>query len=301
MTYPLAYPLASSAATQIDSRDGASRAVSPTKDLRSTHRLSPRKLAAISARLSARDRQILEAVGRFRVMSGEQLQRLFWPDGLPETRARLARHGLARLSRLGVLAPLSRRVGGVRAGSAGLCFASGLAGQRLLASHPGKRARSPHTPGERYLRHHLAVAELYVELIEAERRREAELLVFDPEPDCWRTYPSAYGVAVTLKPDAYLKLGIGEYEHSWLIEVDRATEALTTIGRKAQRHLDYHRSGAALRTHGVSPRVLWIVPDQQRASQIHEVLKATHAESRALFSVCLFDDAAGFMASEAHQ
>jgi hypothetical protein len=151
-------------------------------------------------------------------MSGEQLGRLFWPNSLPATRARLARHGLSRLSRLGVLTPLSRRVGGVRAGSAGLCFGVGLAGQWLLPP-TGKRTRSPHTPGERYLLHHLAVGQLYVELVEAQRQGESELLAFEPEPQCWRTFASGFGVTVTLKPDAYAKLGIGEYELSWLIDL----------------------------------------------------------------------------------
>ncbi len=284
MTYPLGYPVASSQTPGTAHRGGSSRIASPTKDLRSSNRLSSRKLTVISARLSDRDRQILETVDRFRLMSGGQLGRLFWPDGLPATRARLARHGLSRLSRLGVLAALSRRVGGVRAGSAGLCFAVGPAGQRLLPPD-GRRPRSPYTPGERYLRHLLAVAGLYVELVEAQRQGDTEVLVFEPEPECWRTYTAGFGVTVTLKPDAYVKLGIGEYEYSWLIEVDRATEALTTIQRKAQRHLDYHRSGAARRSHGVAPRVLWVVPDEQRAEQVQGVMERLGREADRLFAV----------------
>lgn len=297
MSYPPGYPLASSADAQVARNGGDSRAINPTKDLRSSPRLSSRKLAVISARLSDRDRQILKTVARFRVMSGEQLGRLFWPEGLPATRARLARHGLARLSRLGVLAPLSRRVGGVRAGSTGLCFGVGLAGQRLLP-RSGKRPRSPHTPGERYLRHHLAVADLYVELTEAQRHGLTELLAFEPEPGCWRDFAGGFGVTITLKPDAYAKLGGGEYEYSWLIEIDRATEALTTITRKGQRHLNYHRSGAARRTHGVSARVLWIAPDQQRAERLQEALDQLKGDTDRLFVVTTSVDAIGLLLTE---
>lgn len=57
-----------------------------------------------------------------------------------------------------------------------------------------------------------------------------------------------------------------------LIEIDRATESLGTITRKGQRHLGYDRSGAARRTHGVRPRVLWTVPDEQRAGRVREAL-----------------------------
>src|SRR6185312_5295952 len=107
------------------------------------------------------DHHILRLVARFRVMSGTQLRELFWTEGTPETRGRLARRGLARLASLDLLAPLARRVGGVRAGSAGYCFALGPTGQRLLASG---RPRRPVTPGARHLAHTLAVAQLYVDL-----------------------------------------------------------------------------------------------------------------------------------------
>ena len=292
MTYPLGYPLASSGTRDSAPRSGGFSATRPTNDLPPSSRLSARKLAAIRERLSARDREVLETVGQFRVMSGEQLQRLFWPVGAPQTRARLARHGLSRLSELGVLAPLARRVGGVRAGSRGLSFAVGLAGQRLLgAEESNRRVRHPHTPGERYLAHTLAVGQLYVELVEAQRRSVVEVLDFDPEPGCWRPYAGPYGARLVLKPDAFLKLGVGDYEFSWLVEMDLATEALTTIERKARRHLDYHRTGDAQRTQGVSPRVVWIVPDQQRARAVELALDRLPADSRRLFAVAVGADA----------
>jgi hypothetical protein len=292
MTYPLGYPLASSGTGQNAHNGGRFAPSSPTKDLRSSSRLSARQLAVVAQRLSPRDREMLATVGRFRAMSGEQLQRLFWPEGSPETTARLARHGLARLSEMGVLAPLARRVGGVRAGSRGSCFAVGLAGQRLLASGKSPlRARHPYTPGERYLAHTLAVAELYARLVEAERRGASDLLAFDPEPACWRPYLGPYAARLVLKPDAYLKLGVGEYEFSWLLELDLATEALTTIERKARRHLDYHRSGEARRTEGVSPRVVWIVPDERRAGAVQLALGRLPAEAGRLFAVATRGDA----------
>jgi Replication-relaxation len=285
VTYPLGYPLALSGASR-DARNGrGSVPVRPTKDLGPSSRLSARKVAAIGERLSARDHEVLETVSRFRVMSGEQLQRLYWTEGSPQTRARLARHGLGRLSELGVLAPLSRRVGGVRAGSRGLSFAVGLAGQRLLGGGSGRRVRRPYTPGERYLAHTLAVAGVYVELVEAQRWGLADVLACDPEPGCWRPYLGPYGARAVLKPDADLELGVGDYTVSWLLELDMATESLATIERKARRHLDYHRSGEAQRTRGVSPRVAWVVPDEQRAEALRAALDRLPAEARRLFAV----------------
>ncbi len=288
MTYPLGYPLASSRSSQTTGNGGSSHAASARKDSRSSlsssRRLSPRRLAEIEGRLSERDLQIMALVGRFRVLSGAQLQRLFWPEGSSQTRARLTRHGLARLSRLGVLAPLARTVGGVRAGSAGRCYALGLAGQRLLGTGT-RQPRNPYTPGERYLAHALAVSELYVELVQAQRRGVAEIIAFDPEPVCWRPYTGPWASRLVLKPDAYLKLGVGEYAHSWLIERDMATESLATIERKAQRHLDYYRSGQEQRTKRVAARVAWIAPDEQRARAIGAALERLPAEAAQLFAV----------------
>jgi hypothetical protein len=302
VTYPAGYPLASSATIEIAGSGGGFLAVSPTKDLRSSSRLSARRLARLRDRLSARDLEILASVARFRVLSGEQLQRLFWPDGTPATRTRLARHGLARLSTLGVISPLARRVGGVRAGSQGLTFAVGLAGQRLLAPDDAskRRARGPYTPGARYLAHTLAVARIYVELVEAERRGIADVLAFDPEPACWRGFMGPYMARMTVKPDAYLKLAVGDYEYSWLLELDMATEALSTIERKARRHLDYHRSGEARRTHGVSPRVLWIVPDEERATAIQHALDRLPADAHRLFAITITSTAAALLTNGVH-
>jgi len=301
VSYPIGYPLASSATVQNTPNGAGSRPVPPTKDLQSSSHLSARQLASIRARLSGRDLEILEAVARFRAMDGQQLQRLFWPDGSPETRARLARHGLARLSSLGVIAPLARRVGGVRSGSQGLTFAVGVAGQRLLARGDStRRARYPHTPGERHLAHTLAVVDVYVELVERARREGSEVLAYDPEPLCWRPYIAGFGSRLVLKPDAYTKLGAGEYILSWLLELDMATEALSTIERKARRHLDYHRSGEAKRTHGVSPRVAWIAPDEDRARALQHALHGLPEAATRLFAVTTTDRAAALLTGEAH-
>jgi hypothetical protein len=291
MTYPPEYPLASSGVLPAAPNGGRSRATGATKDspLSSSPpaRLSARKLAALDARLSVRDQEVMLLVRRFRVMSGAQLQRLFWPEGSPQTRARLARHGLSRLCDLGVLAPLARRVGGVRSGSSGRCFALGIA----AGAQGHRQARSPYTPGERYLAHTLAVAELYVELVEGERWGLAQLHTFDPEPACWRPYPGPWGSRRTLKPDAYCKVGAGEWAYSWLVERDMATESSVTIERKARRHLDYLQSGTELRARGVAPRVVWIVPDEQRAEVISAVLERLGGEARKLFVVAPAADA----------
>jgi Replication-relaxation len=296
---PLAGPLASRTIPQNPNSDGGAQPPQPMQDLHPPGRRSPSPPPITPEQLSARDLQILSTVARFRVMSGAQLRELFWPQGSLETRARLARRGLARLAKLELLTPLARRVGGVRAGSAGLTFALAPNGQRLLQTgSPTRRVRRPHTPGARHLAHTLAIAQLYVDLTVLERSR-VELLAFDPEPDCWATYPGPYGAPQLLKPDAYLKLGSGEYLFSWFIEQDMATEAPVTILGKARRYFDCWRTGTLQAERGVFPRTAWIAPDTARAETITEALRRLPAEARKLFIVTTAAEAAALLATEA--
>jgi len=298
---PLAGPVASSTKAQNTPSGAASGALTPTKDLRPPRRLSPHQLAAISLQLTDRDLQALRTVSRFRVMSGAQLGRLFWPEGSPRTSGRLARRGLNRLSQLDVLEPLVRRVGGERSGSASTTFAVGRAGQYILQSEraSGRRVRRAYTPGARYLAHTLAVAQLFVDLVDAERQGLVEIATFSPEPECWRPYPGAWGAGLTLKPDAYLKLAVGDYEFSWFIEQDMATEAQTTIEGKARQYLDYYRTGVEQVERGVFPRVLWIVPNAAHAERVRETLERLPANAQRLFAVRTTVEALGLLRSEA--
>lgn len=281
---PLAGPLGSSTSARTARSGGQPGASLPMQDLRPSGRRSARPGIPAADQLSDRDRQIIDLVARFRIMSGAQLRELCWPEGNLDTRARLARRGLARLARLDLLAPLERRVGGVRAGSAGLTFAIGPAGQRLLAAGAG-RVRRAHTPGERHLAHTLAVAQLYVDLRRAERQAQTELLAFQPEPHCWRSFTGPYGERYVLKPDAFVKLGIGAYEDSWFIELDLGSEGTATLAGKARRYVECQDSGVIQVADEVFPRTLWIAPDGVRAEVIRRAVAPAAKRTPALFAV----------------
>jgi hypothetical protein len=142
----------------------------------------------------------------------------------------------------------------------------------------------------------LAVVQLYVDLMVMQRSR-AELLAFDPEPECWCSYPGPYGAPQVLKPDAYLKLGIAEYLFSWFIEQDMATEAPVTIVGKARRYLDCWQTGTLQSERGVFPRTAWITPDAARAEVIREALTRLPTKARKLFVVTTATEAAAFLSS----
>jgi len=212
--------------------------------------LTARRVAAIGEQLSDRDEALLQDVGRLRLVSGDQLARLHY--GTSASSRRLARLDLKRLVAMRVLARTERRIGGVRAGSAGFVYGLDVAGQRLL--WPERRRRwAITTPGEMFGRHTLAVSEVYVRLRTAERSGGFTLSVFDTEPACWRRYVGPGGAAVVLKPDAHVVTASAGYEDHVFVEVDLATETRPRLLTKARRYVDYYRSGREQARFGVFP------------------------------------------------
>ena len=104
-------------------------------------------------------------------------------------------------------------------------------------------------------------------------------------PTCWRSF-ARLGGRLTLRPDAFLALGVGDYELRWFIEVDRASESLPTVLRKCRLYADYYQAGAEQATHGgVFPRVCWIVPDEARAERVLAAIRRDGSLPARLFTV----------------
>lgn len=236
--------------------------------------------------LSERDLGLLAVLHQLRLMTGAQLERLFDQDNPTGTRARRARRRLQRLYELGLVVRLDRRIGGRRAGSSGYVYSLSGLGQSVLAV-PGLygRRRRVWETSPRFQDHVLAVADLHVALCDCEHHGELELLSFEAEPPCWRRFTGSSGGTVVLKPDAFVEVGVGELALSAFVEIDMATEGLPTIERKCHVYLDYWRSGQEQQTHGVFPRVLWLVPDERRRERLATVLARLPEEGRALFTV----------------
>jgi hypothetical protein len=257
--------------------------------------LTTAALRALEAQLTDRDRAVLKHVSDLRFVSGSQLTRLcFAGSGDPVIDSRAARRTLLRLVRLGVLIRLPRVVGGVRSGSAGYVYRLANGGQRLAIAHgwqsEGRRRRSL-TPGSLFVAHALQVAELHTGLIEGERSGHFELLELRAEPSCWRKLDGLGTQRQMLKPDSYVRLGIGPYEDSYFLEVDRGTEGSRALERQLQLYVAYHLSGEEQTKREVFPRVLWLVPDEQRKAALVDSLARLPAEQGELFQVARFDEA----------
>jgi hypothetical protein len=237
--------------------------------------------------LGQRDQMILNDLGRVRLLTGRQLERLHFQD-LANDRARgsARRRTMGRLSSSHLVLSLPRRVGGERAGSAGLVYALDSTGQAWLSQHPrhlrpsaAGRTRRPWPIGWGFVCHTLDVAELYVRLRELERRGLLRLTEFRAEPDSWHS--SAIG---TLKPDAYAVWQASGWEkHVWL-EVDRGTESLPALRRKLLLYVDAANAGDSGPL-GVLPQVLVTVRIVPRLTAVEAVIAELPPPGPQLVSV----------------
>jgi hypothetical protein len=245
-----------------------------------------------------RDMAILRQVGELRLMSARQLQAIHFPEAEHDNAAaamRARQRVLARLVRDGLLMALGRRIGGVRAGSAGLVLGLGPLGQRVL-SLDGPRRRA-HEPTLRFVDHTLAIAQLVVDVQMAARQGSLELLACQAEPTCWREFGGIGGRRV-LRPDAFLSLGVGEYELLWFIEVDRGSESLPVVTRKCRLYADYYQAGVEqARSGGVFPRVCWVVPDDARAKRVRRAIARDQQLPAGLFVVTTSEQALAALGS----
>lgn len=247
------------------------------------------RLAAVAQRLSERDRAIIKDVVRLHFVTAGQLARLHFAT-IPRavTRVRRVQRTLQRLVDHGLLVRCERRVGGVRAGSASFTYGPGAEGIRLASYLEGRgipRARTVHEPGMSFVDHSVACGELYVRLVEAERSGSAELVEHQAEPDCWRSFLGPIGARLSLRPDAFVALGVGELEQRSFVEIDRGTEGSSALRRKLSGYLDYWRSGAEQQAHEVFPRVVWQVGSDKRAELLQALIDELPASAQPLFAV----------------
>ena len=256
------------------------------------HRLSRRQLEELDACLKAQDKEALLAIQRHRYLMTGQVQRLVFMESVTSTAAlRAASRCLKKLKELGLIDTLSRRIGGVRAGSGSLIWYLSHAGERLLRLHDQKEAanRRFFEPSPYFLAHTLAVAEVSIQLTELCRKYQMELAELQPEPECWRSY-SDRGICLSLKPDLYAITVSGEYEDRWFLEIDLDTESPTKVIEKCRRYHQYYRSGLEQKESGVFPLTVWIVPDTDRKQHLLEHIRAAFDKQPRLFAVITADE-----------
>lgn len=243
--------------------------------------VTSKRLHQLRGSLTERDWLIISTLAQVRVATSSQLIALH----LSGITLRRAQRKLAFLVRRRVLARIARTVGGPHSGSSGHVYGLDVAGQRLAALVDGGRPRRPWSLGRAFLAHSLAVTDVYVRLVLAERAGFLHIKQFVGEPGSWRTFYGAGGGRVTLKPDAYAVLVVDGYEDHWFLEIDLSTESAPTIARKCGVYRGYWQSGTEQADGGVFPRVLWLVADEQRTHVLSRVFRRQLGEAAGLFDV----------------
>lgn len=250
-------------------------------------RLSRKRLEELSVLLSQRDKDILLTVQRYRYLMTGQIQRLHFTDAASGPAAlRAASRSLKKLKGYGLVNTLSRRVGGVRAGSSSLVWYLTHGGERLLQFHDGRAypCRRQFEPSPYFLAHTLAVAETAIRLTEACRDGKTELADLQPEPECWRAY-SERGTHLSLKPDLYTAIVSGEYEDRYFFEIDLDTESPAKVIEKCQKYHQYYRSGLEQKESGIFPLTVWIVLDEARKERLITAIRSAFDKQPRLFAV----------------
>ena len=256
-------------------------------------RLSRAQLEQIEAKLSARDHAVLQAVRKYRFLTSDQIGRLYVPTGVSQSsKTRVQNLMLKRLAGLGLIRPLSRRVGGFGGGSSMLVWHLAEAGYRLLTlndpgEHPRRRMAEPSAT---HLHHTLAIAECAVQLTCLCREsHDLALTAVDSEPSCWRRYKDS-GRVCYLKPDLFAVTEYDGYEDHWFIEMDLGTESSSQIVEKCNAYLRYYYTGIEQRATEVFPIVVWIVKDAARKEKLKEYIKSGIKAQPKMFLVITPDE-----------
>ena len=186
-----------------------------------------------------------------------------------------------RLADARVLLPVQPRIGTVLRGSAKLCYALDSAGiklMRLRSNLTGSRMRRPRIPGDRFVEHTLAVAELYVALAEQSRLGRFTLARFEAE----LVWPD--GLGHWLRPDALAQLRRGPVSDYWWYEADLGTESLPTMRARLLRYLDFVQCDQP-GPDGIVPRVLLGVKTERRRCKLQDLVNALPSPAEAMFLV----------------
>lgn len=237
--------------------------------------LTRQRVLQVEQALTARERAIVESVALLGLMTGEQLRQLYFTNqSTLKSSKRSSQQSLRSLAQSEVLARLERRVGGVRSGSAGYVYALGRAGHQIVRrwkNETNRRSRRTHEPGEAFVEHRVACAQIFVELHLDQKRGGLRLEQYQGEPDCWRQRIGPFGKPLVLRPDGFARLAADDRLLHWFIEMDLATESQTVIAKKGRAYLDHYASGAEP---DVMPRVIWVAPTRERAKRIRSTLHA---------------------------
>jgi Replication-relaxation len=299
--HPIAHPVAlrnELPLTSINGRigapnDGAHAGTIPSHRSRK-QRTQPYDIEALRDRLSERDVAILRSVAQHQFLTVQHVEALHFADHAPISGARIARRTLARLREVRLLGVLTRRIGGVRAGSTGMVHYVDVVGRQLLEGRSGRHLRGFREPSQRFLSHRLAIADTHVALVQADQQGRVDLVTGAVEPASWRRFTGLGGARLTLKADLYAETATAsdsELVHAWFIEIDLGSETIPTLLKKCRDYEAYRQTGIEQEREASFPFVVWSVTHtdpskaQQRRLALRDAINSDRSLPNELFRV----------------
>lgn len=259
--------------------------------------VSKKQLNTLFQATTEREFKILEVLNVAKFMTTDQLKRQLFTGLKTDLAAKRATNRVSRkLENEGLIAKLPRRVGGFyrekNGGSSESVWYLTDVGYKVLRLKkpklPPGRKRPP-APNVLFLEHQLMITEVATYFREMELSQKIEQLNFEFEPNCWRGFLNA-GEPVSLKPDLFAKLVNTGYDEAYFIEVDRATESVQKIFKKCQTYVSYFNTGIEEKTTGLTPYIVWVVPNHKRQEQIEKMLREKLPEVSVLFTVIMAEE-----------
>jgi len=227
--------------------------------------------------LQPRDCAILSEIYSYRLLTSEQVQRLFDFHCLRRVNSRLRRlydHGYLSRSFL-----LTTR------GSGKALYSLGLEGAGVIARELGldletikRKTKGVSRLREFYLHHSLELNEVRINVCQAIRHQpELKLERWINDNDCEQTYRVIQrGQEITrrFRPDGYFRFLYRNRFHGFFLELDRSTMSSERFQNKAQIYLEFARLGFYERRFGLKNfRVLVIVPSVARLESLKQAVE----------------------------
>jgi hypothetical protein len=257
------------------------------------NRLGSVSVGKLQMMLTSRDLDILRSVREYKFLATRQIYALhFSTHASYASGIRACTRVLARLLEHKLLYRLARPIGGGGGGSMSYVWGIGAAGDRLLRADPDsqyeKRFRA-YEPTPMFLAHTLAIADVRVELQGLAEAGELEVLRIVTEPSNWRSFMSR-GRMLVLKPDLYVVTASEESEWHRYVEVDRGTESIQVLLKKASIYEEFKNTGDDEERLGIVPQVLWLMPNKQRVDRFEEALQGDRRLDERLHRVIRMSD-----------
>lgn len=225
-------------------------------------------------KISSRDASILRQVSRFGQLSAGHIRTLEFSANDSKTPCDRV---LKRMNETKLLRRIERRiVGGFNGGSGVYVYQLGSKGWAYMRRETkfwAFRAIDEHT---------LAIADCYVQAVEAERVGLLRINSFTTEPDTWLDVAGAQ-----LRPDLLLEVGVIAKRANmrlW-VEVDQGTERRKQITDKIARYRHAYRNWSSEHGSETFPLVVFVAVDELRERELKTLLRGLPDEARKLFTV----------------